>query len=234
MGICVSVAALGTACSKKPDPSNPTSTGTSGENATKVNHEEKAETNSLFLGHDGKVVQTQTYVFDKDYYDVKEFEEFVKEKVISYNVDTSGLSYAYADDVSQTLPAALTSVSQKENEVLLKLTFADSKNFMEFNRLYQDMSEEAYFEACPVGEQSLSAYDTATKFVQAKSGDTVDAMKALSATTEDSSKTYFIGIDFASEIYTEGNILYVSPNVSVNGDNFAVTDGTAKAYIVFE
>lgn len=199
---------------------------------TPENQEYDSTVGSIYVRRDGSVTSTTVGVFDKEYYDLEEFSEYVKDIVLQYNVDTAGLAFSQTIETEEALPVALASITEEASSVLLKLDYASVGDYLAFNAQYQNLEEDVYFEICPVGGQQADISDDAA-FIRVSDSAQADADTALEVFAKESKKTYFVGIDFATEIYTEGEILYVSDNVVVTGTNSATVEGGAPAYIVY-
>lgn len=198
---------------------------------TPDNQEYDSTVGSIYVRRDGSITSTTAGVFDKEYYDLEEFSDYVKDIILQYNVDTAGLAFSQTIDTEEALPVALGSIAEEDSSVLMKLDYASVSDYLNFNEKYQNLEAGVYLELCPVGEQQADV--SGVTFIKTADSVQADTDTVLEVFTKEAKKTYFVGIDFATEVYTEGEILYVSDNVVVTGTNSATVEGGAPAYIVY-
>ena len=187
---------------------------------------------SIYIHSDGRIDATTLGTFDQDYYDIDEYEAFVQAKVDDYNAANP---VSAEEDGTDVLPVSVTKISLEDSLVTMKLSYGSADSYLGFNREYQNMSADTYFEICYTGDEDASM--DGVSFVSAEDGAAVDSDKALEVYAKESKKTNFVGLNFSTELTTDGTILYVSDSdcIEITGKNTAtVTTDGAPVYIIYK
>lgn len=88
---------------------------------------ENTDRSTLLVKEDGKIQAAILDVFDKDYYDITEFTQFINQEVESYN-EKNGEGTIILDEVDKI-----------NNQVILILTYNSIKDYTSFNHVEGDL-----------------------------------------------------------------------------------------------
>ncbi len=151
--------------------------------------------------------------FDQSYYDKGELEEELDAQIKSYN-DSAG-----AKAVKKQ------SFRVKDGYAQLRMTYAGTKNYAEFNHLD--------FYAGDIQGAVQAGYAFEGKFAQVSDGQVQEALVWGSAIM--TGKNYqTVALRQAMLVEVPGTIKYVSENVKVTGKSTAVVEENETAYILYE
>lgn len=175
-----------------------------------------ADTNTLFIGKDGKITEVSVGDFTASNYDINEFEEYVKDAIDTY--EASGAAGS----------VKLKKIQETEGTAKLVMEYGD------YNA-YSSFVENELFLGTVV--QGLAAgYDFSTDFYAVTDG------QAAEETTEKSDvishNDYHVVItDAITDVSVNGSICYISGGVTMKDKNTATVTDAAEIevqYIIYK
>ncbi|MBO4389562.1 MAG: hypothetical protein J5825_01730 [Lachnospiraceae bacterium] len=192
--------------------------GTETESSTVETTEEKFEDNSseqsIFIWKNGTVTETIRESFQSDYYTLDELKTYVGTRVDEY---TGSNPVAGGSPAKKSV--SLDSLEMDGTDVVMKLTYATTSDYLKFNKTYQNLPEDAFLNTGSVDSMSP---DGGVSFVKAGSGEKVSADTALTEAKE-KKNSYCVSTNIVGTIYLEGRVTFVSDgNTAVSADSRSV------------
>lgn len=192
-----------------------------------------AEAGSVYIHEDGQITAAIIEPFDKDYYSLDELTNLTESLIQDYNNTYYGLPYYEYSQLTDEqkkqilLPISLTSAPAVSNgTVSMVLKYAVSSAYTEFNAI--DIKNaggtELYTSTVGATEHALEG-----TFVKAQGGET-QTVEELQKKTD----YHLVYVDFATKIYFEHEIAYVSSNVQVLADNAVQTAAGQGSFILYK
>lgn len=174
---------------------------------TKGNHVKKT---TLYVEDNGEVTSAIVEPLDKDYYDITELEKWIKDEVKSYNQEND------KDAVT------VKKCEEEDKNAKVTLLFASMEDYSSFNRV------EAFQGSIDEGVKAGYQYDGELKSTKGKPSITFEELKG--------SKDYYMIVTEESQtIVLDHEILYVSDNVKVDGEQAVIDKKTDEpAYIIYK
>lgn len=190
------------------------------------------EENSIYVYADGQITAAIIEDFDKDYYDLEELTGLAQQQVLAYNKSKYGLEYYSYDQLTKEqrkeilLPVSLESVQKKDQKVILILRYANGDTYTGFNGIDIKNAGGSKVFTGAVGNTQMPLEGT---FVAAKGG-------ASQLTSELAEKTDYqmLYVDYATKVYFEHDVSYVTNNVAVLTGNSVQTASGQGSMIIFK
>lgn len=169
-----------------------------------------AKQTTLYVDHNGRVTSAIVESLDKDYYDMKELQDWTQQEVDAYNKENG-------DDA-----VVIKKCEKEDKNAKVTLEYASMKDYSEFNHV------DAFFGT--IEEAAGEGYDFEDEFDSAK------GKPSIGYTELEGSKEYYVLITEESQtIVLDDDILYASPNVKVKGDTADIeNDNKGLAYIIYK
>ena len=198
-------------------PSGPAESS-SEEAETEFRAEYNASEQSIFVRRDGTVTETTRESFQSDYYTLEELKAYVSTRLDEYN----GTNKAPAAS-SVKNAVNLDSLSMDGSDVVLKLTYATTADYLKFNKTYQNLPADATLTFSTA--DSASAPGSDVYLIAPGKTEKVDAASALSESRGGKKPCYYLSSNIVGTIYLEGKIVYLSDQ-----DTSLSSDGTSVAF----
>lgn len=199
-------------------------------------YEFKAEENSIYVHADGQITAAIIEDWDQEYYDLAELTGLAQQQVLEYNKTYYGVEYYSYDQMTKEqrkqmiLPVNLDSIKVENGKVILTLTYGNGDAFTGFNGI--DIQNNGGTKAYTANVGSNTKMPLEGTFVKAtgKNAGEVQLIEELNAKTDH----YLIYVDYATTIYFEHGVEYVTNNVYVLANNMVQTQAGQGSFIVFK
>ncbi len=200
-------------------------------------YEFKAEENSIYVHADGQITAAIIEDWDKEYYDLAELTGLAQKQVLEYNKTYYGVEFYSYDQMTKEqkqqmiLPVSLDSIREDKanGKVVLTLTYGNGDAFTGFNGIDIQNNGGTKVYTSPVAAAKVPLEGTFVKATGKKAGE-VQLTEELRAETD----YYMIYVDFATTIYFEHGIDYVTNNVYVYANNLVQTQAGQGSFILFK
>lgn len=192
----------------------------------------KAEDGSIYVHADGQITAAIIEDFDKDYYDLEELTGLAQQQVLEYNRSRYGLEYYSYDQLTKEqkkemlLPVSLESVEKKDGKVILVFRYANGDAYTGFNGIDIQNSGGSKVYTAVVGETQMPLEGS---FVAARGGEA-----QLTAELAGKTEYHLIYVDYATKIYFEHDVSYVTNNVAVLTGNSVQTASGQGSFILYK
>ncbi len=201
-------------------------TGCSGQSAPAFAPTES----SLYITSEGAVTSAIIETYEEDYYTADELKAYVEEVLVAFN-GPNGM--ASADGKAPQPFASLKECTMADGTAKLLIDFKNADAYLDFMEQYPDEESSIQIKTLDVTTVSdgvTKGYivgDTFTKL--GKEQTTVSADEVMKQT-----KLYVAAIEGAALLQTDGNIQYISDDVTVVGTNMIQTPAGDVSYVVFK
>lgn len=156
-----------------------------------------ADTSTVFVEKKGKIISVDVEHLDKDYYDVDELEEYIKEHIEKYTSENG-------DTVEQT------SFGVKDGIAKLTMEYDSCEDYAKFNGV------ELY--CGTVAQAQEEGYDFDTEFYRVEDSSKQETVKKEDVLAEDENKIVIIKANV--DVNVPGTVLYVSaPDTDIMSKN---------------
>lgn len=171
--------------------------------------EEPIRTSTIVLAADGSFTQCRVGSFDKDYYQLGELEEMVRQEV---------REYTGADDGGTVTVEQVGVLEEDRSQVIVALHFADSGVYEDYMATVDQQTSELFYGT--VQEALARGYDLAGSLLEARRGAAITAEQL-----EKSGGKQVLIFEDALQIRCPSKVLYISGNVRLTEAGYV--DGTA-------
>ena len=181
--------------------------------------------NGMYVSKDGQFSTAFEEAVDQAYFTEADMLKFVEDEVKAYNKAKGASAAAYAEDVDkeETLPVAITSFTYGEKAQLI-LTYASAKDYLAFNEKDETAADELMF---ALAKNTTGMPDMTFVSVE-------DGSKIAAGSLVGESKLKIVMIVGQQNIQVQGKLVYVSENVTVTGEDTAITAESGYSYLVFK
>ncbi len=194
----------------------------------------------IFIRRDRHIVGAEVESFDNSKFDTPRYSDtelvaFVEDSVRSFNEEQAGLSYTRADELGTVsddegeavLPVAIEKIEVADSVATLILDYKDSDSYLAFNTT----SEAVYIQNLIVGtvqngNDSNLTYDNMINAEDGTPADPVDIM--------DREKYMLAAIEGDTLVKVEGEIVYLTKDMTLVDENTARTAKGIINYIIFK
>ncbi len=197
----------------------------------------KAEENSIYVHADGQITASIIEDWDQEYYDLAELTGLAQRQVLEYNKTYYGVEYYSYDQMTKEqkaqmiLPVCLDSIKEDKanGKVVLTLTYGNGDAFTGFNGIDIQNNGGTRAYTSTVGATVVPLEGTFVTATGKKSGQ-VQLLDEMKAKTD----YYLMYVDFATTIYFEHSVEYVTNNVAVYAANKVQTQANQGSFILFK
>ena len=183
--------------------------------------------NGMYVSKDGLFSTAFEEVVDEAYFTEADMKKFVEDEVIAYNKSKGApaLAYQTEDAGEEALPVAITSFTYGDKAQLI-LTYATAKDYLAFNEKDETAANELMF---ALAKNTTGMPDIT--LISVEDGSEIHADEVIGE-----SKLKIVMIVGAQNIQVQGKLVYVSENVTVTGEDTAITGETRTgySYLVFK
>ncbi len=168
---------------------------------------ENVEKNTLAIREDNTLQVALIDSFDKDYYDIEEFKNFINKEIVSYN-NTHGEN-----------SLALDAIESQGDKVVMIITYSNMEHYTRFNSVEGQLA----------GTKSVAQVDGTfpESFITAK-GEAVTVAEALE---KEEHKVFAINEDI--HILVDGKIVYYSNGEYIDSQTLQ-SDEEAMTYLIYK
>lgn len=189
-------------------------------------HKFEPTKSSIYLKKDGSATSADIETLSKTYYTQEELTAFVEEQVTGYNVEKSGLAFAYKADTTEVLPIAIEKCEIANQNATLILDFKTTDDYLAF---YSSIKLPSTLFVGTIAEAKMAGYNFEGSFIKVKDGTSIGSEEASK-----NDKHYVAIVEGSLSVQVEGTRLYVTDKVTTEGDNTVLcVDGTVS-YIIFK
>ena len=177
--------------------------------------EEPIRTSTLVLSADGSFTHCRVESFDKEYYQLDELENMIRQEVSDYVGTASGQT---ADGGQKVAVEQVSALEEDQNQVMVALHFADSGIYEDYMTEVDQQVSELFYGT--VQEALTRGYDLGEALQDAKKGAAITAEQL-----EKSKGNLILIFEDALQIRCHSKVLYISGNVRITEAGYV--DGTA-------
>lgn len=181
--------------------------------------------NSLYVSKDGEFSTAFVEAVDQSYYTEADMLSFCEAEVKEYNQSKGATAAAYQDDAAEdeTLPVAIQSFTYGEQAQLI-LNYASAEDYLAFNEKDESSAKSLMYAAA---KNTTGLPDMLLVSV-------ADSSKVAAGTIIGDSKLKIVMVEGALDVQVQGELVYVSENVTVTGQDTATTGAEGYSYLVFK
>lgn len=181
--------------------------------------------NGLYVSKKGVFSTAFEVTIDQSYYTEADMLAYCESEVKAYNRNAGASAVAYQSEAGkeETLPVAIESFTFGDKAQLI-LTYGSAADYLAFNEKDEAAADNLMYAA---------AKDTSNlpkmSFVSVEDGSKIDASSVIG-----DSKLKIVMIEGSQNVQVQGKLVYVSENVTVTGEDTAVTAESGYSYLVFK
>lgn len=181
--------------------------------------------NGMYVSKEGQIRTAFEEAVDQSYYTEAGMLSFVEEEVKAYNKSKGAPAVAYQDKAGEdkVLPVAITSFTYGSSAQLI-LTYGSAKDYVAFNEKDETAATELMF--------ALAKNTTGMPNMSLVSVE--DGSKIAASSIVGDSKLKIVMICGKQNVQVQGKLVYVSENVTVTGEDTAITAESGNSYLVFK
>lgn len=177
---------------------------------------------------DGSVVEYQLDVFDKNYYNIGEYEGLLREEISEYNKETLAPQNDNGKPLVSVKSIGMNEANPTQAETVLE--FQSTKALVDY---YSEYGVERKFFYGPVSEAITKGYDVKGNLCTLKKGELIPLSDEQ--IEKIMSRNILIVTNENIHVRYEGKLLYYSNNVTFDENKTeATTVETGDCYFVFE
>lgn len=187
--------------------------------------EEPIRTSTIVLAGDGSFTQCRVEDFDKDYYQLGELENMIRQEVQNY----VGTAAAQTADGGFAVSVEQVSVLEENRErVMVALHFADSGIYGDYMKEVDQQYSELFYGT--VNEALARGYDLADSLLEVKKGTAITAEQL-----EKIGQKWVLIFEDALQVRCPSRVLYISGNVRLTEAGYVDgTSGEGLKYVVIK
>ncbi len=183
--------------------------------------------NGMYVSKDGQISTAFEEAVDQAYFTEADMLKFVEDEIVAYNKSKGASATAYQESAAEdeTLPVSITSFTYGEKAQLI-LAYGSAQDYLAFNEKDETAASELMF---ALAKNTTGMPDMT--FLSVEDGTEIDADSLIGE-----SKLKIMMIVGQQNIQVQGKLMYVSENVTVTGEDTAIS-GTAESgysYLVFK
>lgn len=176
--------------------------------------EEPIRTSTLVLSADGSFTHCRVESFDKEYYQLDELENMIRQEVSEYVGTAPGQT---ADGSQEVAVEQVSVLEEDQSQVMVALHFADSGVYEDYMTEVDQQVSELFYGT--VQEALARGYDLGEALQDAKKGAAITAEQL-----EKSGENLILIFEDALQIRCASKVLYISGNVRMTEAGYV--DGT--------
>lgn len=181
--------------------------------------------NGMYVSKDGQFSTAFEEAVDQAYFTEADMLKFVEDEIAAYNKSKGASATAYQEKAAEdeTLPVSITSFTYGDKARLI-LAYASAKDYLAFNEKDKTAADELMF---ALAKNTTGMPDMS--FVSVKDGSKIAAGSLIGE-----SKLKIVMVAGEQNIQVQGKLMYVSENVTVTGEDTAITAESGYSYLVFK
>ena len=181
--------------------------------------------NGMYVSKDGQFSTAFEEAVDKAYFTEADMLKFVEDEVIAYNKSKGAPALAYQTEEAgeEALPVSITSFTYGDKAQLI-LAYASAKDYLAFNEKDETVTDELMF---ALAKNTTGMPDMTLVSVE-------DGSKIAASELIGENKLKIVMIAGEQNFQVQGKLVYVSDNVTVTGEDTAITAESGYSYLVFK
>ncbi len=181
--------------------------------------------NGMYVSKDGQFSTAFEEDVDKAYFTEADMLKFVVDEIITYNKSKGASAVAYQEEAAEKeiLPVSITSFTYGDKAQLI-LAYASAKDYLAFNEKDETAADELMF---ALAKNTTGMPDMT--FVSVEDGSKIAASSLVGE-----NRLKIVMIAGEQNIQVQGKLVYVSENVTVTGEDTAITAESGYSYLVFK
>ncbi len=184
-------------------------------------------TNNIYVRKDNTVTGIYVDSFEKETYRLDELKKEAQNEVAAYNKEKSGVEKYENEGKTEKLPISIRSIEAKNEKATVMLDFASGDDYFDYNNFRDYLTDKGgtTFYTSQISDSNIKLEGN---FV------TATGEKTSVDTINEKSNYSIIYLDFGSKVQVNGEIAYVSDNVTVKSVDTAETRDNMKSFIIYK
>ena len=181
--------------------------------------------NGMYVAKDGQFSTAFEEAVDKAYFTEADMLKFVVDEVVAYNKSKGASAVAYQTEAAEKeiLPVSITSFTYGDKAQLI-LAYASAKDYLAFNEKDENAADELMF---ALAKNTTGMPDMTFVSVE-------DGSKIAAGSLVGDKKMKIVMVVGEQNVQVQGKLVYVSENVTVTGEDTAITAKSGYSYLVFK
>ncbi|MBQ1931588.1 MAG: hypothetical protein II347_05515 [Lachnospiraceae bacterium] len=181
--------------------------------------------NGMYVSKDGQFSTAFEEAVDKAYFTEADMLKFVVDEVVAYNKSKGASAVAYQTEAAEKeiLPVSITSFTYGDKAQLI-LAYASAKDYLAFNEKDENAADELMF---ALAKNTTGMPDMTFVSVE-------DGSKIAAGSLVGDKKMKIVMVVGEQNVQVQGKLVYVSENVTVTGEDTAITAKNGYSYLVFK
>ena len=181
--------------------------------------------NGMYVSKEGQFSTAFEEAVDKAYFTEADMLKFVVDEVIAYNKSKGASAVAYQTEAAEKeiLPVSITSFTYGDKAQLI-LAYASAKDYLAFNEKDENAADELMF---ALAKNTTGMPDMTFVSVE-------DGSKIAAGSLVGDKKMKIVMVVGEQNVQVQGKLVYVSENVTVTGEDTAITAKSGYSYLVFK
>ena len=181
--------------------------------------------NGMYASKEGQFSTAFEEAVDKAYFTEADMLKFVVDEVIAYNKSKGASAVAYQTEAAEKeiLPVSITSFTYGDKAQLI-LAYASAKDYLAFNAKDEAAADELMF---ALAKNTTGMPDMTFVSVE-------DGSKIAAGSLVGDKKMKIVMVVGEQNVQVQGKLVYVSENVTVTGEDTAITAKNGYSYLVFK
>ena len=181
--------------------------------------------NGMYVSKEGQFSTAFEEAVDKAYFTEADMLKFVVDEVIAYNKSKGASAVAYQTEAAEKeiLPVSITSFTYGDKAQLI-LAYASAKDYLAFNAKDEASADELMF---ALAKNTTGMPDMTFVSVE-------DGSKIAAGSLVGDKKMKIVMVVGEQNVQVQGKLVYVSENVTVTGEDTAITAKSGYSYLVFK
>ena len=181
--------------------------------------------NGMYVSKDGQFSTAFEEAVDKAYYTEADMLKFVEDEIVAYNKSKGASAVAYQEEAGEEeiLPVSITSFTYGDKAQLI-LTYASAKDYLAFNEKDEAAADDLMF---ALAKNTTGMPDMTFVSVE-------DGSKIAAGSLVGDKKMKIVMVVGPQNVQVQGKLVYVSENVTVTGEDTAITAENGYSYLVFK
>lgn len=180
--------------------------------------------NGMYVSSEGKISTAFEVEIDQSYFSEADMKNFCETEVKEYNRSKGASAVAYQEEAAEEeiLPVAVKSFTYGR-KALLVLDYASPEDYLAFNKKDETRAGSVMYAAA---KNTTGLPDM--RFVSVADGSQVTADSIIG-----DGKLKIVMIEGEQNVQVQGKLVYYSDNVTVTGEDTAVTAAEGYSYLIF-
>ncbi|MCI8402659.1 MAG: hypothetical protein HFI38_11335 [Lachnospiraceae bacterium] len=183
------------------------------------------ENNNMYVSSEGKLSTSFEVAVDQSYFSEADMLGFCENEVKEYNRSKGASATAYQEEAAEeeTLPVAIASFTYGQTARLV-LDYGTTEDYIAFNERDEARAASVMFASA----KNTTGLPDMT-FVSVSDGSRVAAASIIG-----DGKLKILMVEGEQKVQVQGKLVYYSENVTVTGEDTAVTGQEGYSYLVFK